>query len=170
MRTNKIVTILHIRVIPILIICLTLLSCGKNKSIVEEKREFVGHVWNRFSPEKYEFDVNNIEKYYNIDLTISVDTTLFRYNSLPLTVNLYSPTSEHRMFYAEIPLKENGRWKGEMDEGQRKVTTHIRTFFSFNSKGTHNMEIGQATSQYDLEGIQSMDLNIYTVKLDYGDL
>jgi len=170
MRTKKTAKTLHLRAIPILFICLILFSCGKNKSIVEEEREFAGHIWNRFTPEKYEFDVNDIEKYYNIDLTISVDTALFRYNSLPLTVNLFSPTSEHRMFYAEIPLKENGRWKGELDGAQRTATTHIRTFFSFNSKGTHNLEIGQATSQYDLEGIQSMDLNIYTVKLDYGDL
>lgn len=32
------------------------------------------------------------------------------------------------------------------------------------------MEVGQATSQYDLEGVHSMGLNIYKVDLDYGDL
>ena len=163
---NRLTTTLSI----ILLLCLAMTACSRNKTLIEEEREFAGHVWNRFTPEKYEFDVHDKDEYYNIDLTVTVDTDLFRYSSLPLTVNLYSPTSEHRMFYAEIPLKENGRWKGEAEEGMRKVTSHIRTFFSFNTEGNHKLEIGQATSQYDLEGIRSMDLNIYTVKLDYGNL
>lgn len=147
---------------------LTLASCNKN--ILDEEREFGGDTWNRFTPEMFETHVNNVEAYYNIDLTVSIDTTVFRYTSLPLTVNIYSPNGEHRMFYSEVPLKENGRWKGETDDGRRKASTHIRTFFSFNGKGEHRIEIGQATSQYDLEGIHSIELEIYKIKLDYGDL
>ena len=147
---------------------LTLASCNKN--ILDEEREFGGDTWNRFTPEVFETQVNNVEAYYNIDLTVSIDTTVFRYTSLPLTVNIYSPNGEHRMFYSEVPLKENGRWKGETDDGRRKASTHIRTFFSFNGKGEHRIEIGQATSQYDLEGIHSIELEIYKIKLDYGDL
>lgn len=148
---------------------LTLFSCG-GKKILDEEREFAGNTWNRFSPEVFEATVNNIQDYYNIDLTVSVDTALFRYNSLPLTVNIYSPNGEHRMFYSEVTLKENGRWKGEADDSLRTVGTHVRTFFSFNGKGSHRIEIGQATSQYDLEGVHSIEMDIYKVKLDYGDL
>ena len=148
---------------------LLLTSCG-NKNIVDESREFNSNVWNRFSPEVFEASISNTEAYYNIDLTASIDTAVFRYTSLPLTVNLYSPTGERRMFYSEVTFKENGRWKGETVDGMRTVTTHIRTFFSFNGKGEHRIEIGQATSQYDLEGIHSIDLDIYKVKLDYGEL
>ena len=149
---------------------LTLSACGK-KTIIDDERTFGRDVWNRFTPEVFEFNVSNTEDYYNIDLTVTVDTTLYRYGSLPLTVNLYSPNSERRMFYAEVPLKENDRWRGEMAEGNyRTVSHHIRTFFSFNAKGDHRMEIGQGTSQYDLEGIHSVQLTVETVKLDYSDL
>lgn len=147
---------------------LLLSSCG-NKSLIDEERTFNANVWNRFTPEVFNVNVNNIEDFYDIDITISVDTTKFRYEDMPLTVNLFSPKSERRMFYANVPLKLNGRWRGEVVDGYRIVTQHIRTYFSFNCKGEHKMEIGQATSQYDLEGIHSMGLNIYKVDLDYPE-
>ena len=84
-------------------------------------------------PEVFEVNVSNTEDYYNIDMTATVDTSVFRYQILPLTVNIYSPNGERRMFYASIPTKENGRWKGEIKDGKRVITSRVRTFFSFNS-------------------------------------
>lgn len=157
------------RILPILLSLMLLASCGK-KSLVDDEHTFSGDRWNRFTPEVFSVDVKNISDFYNIDLTVSIDTDLYRYNAVPVTVNLYSPNSERRMFYAEVPLKLNGRWRGEVVDGRRTATQHIRTFFSFNTKGKHRMEVGQATSQYDLEGIHSLKVNIYKVELDYGDL
>ena len=159
------------KTLPILLLLslLTLASCGK-KVLVDDERTFDSDVWNRFTPQVYEIDVRNIQDFYNIDLTVSIDTQTYRYDVVPVTVNLYSPNSERRMFYAEVPLKLNGRWRGEVVDGRRTVSNHIRTYFSFNAKGTHRMEVGQATSQYDLEGIHSLQLNIYKVALDYPDL
>lgn len=134
-------------------------ACG-NKTLYDEERTFSNNVWNTFTPETYNIDVSNIEDYYNIDITVAVDTARYRYNNLPLTVNLYSPNNERRMFYANVALTENDRPKGEMIDGYRVVTGRIRSYFSFNSRGEHRMEIGQATSQYDLEGIHSIRLAI----------
>ena len=144
-----------------------LASCG---NMIDEVRTFDKNVWNRFKPEVFNLDVKNIDNYYDIDITVSIDTAVYRYEDMPLTVNIYSPNSERRMFYANVPFKQNGRWRGEVIDGYRTVTQHIRTFFSFNSKGEHTMEVGQATSQYDLEGIHSTGVHIYKVDLDYPDL
>ena len=146
-----------------------LASCG-SKNMIDEVRTFDKNVWNRFKPEVFNLDVKNIDNYYDIEITVSIDTAVYRYEDMPLTVNIYSPNSERRMFYANVPFKQNGRWRGEVIDGYRTVTQHIRTFFSFNSKGEHTMEVGQATSQYDLEGIHSMGVHIYKVDLDYPDL
>jgi gliding motility-associated lipoprotein GldH len=134
-------------------------ACG-NSILYDEERTFNNNVWNGFTPEVYTLDINNIEDYYNIDITVAVDTARYRYNSLPMTVNLYSPNDERRMFYADVALAENGRPKGEVIDGYRVVTGRIRSYFSFNSRGEHRMELGQATSQYDLEGIHSIRLTI----------
>jgi hypothetical protein len=105
-----------------------------------------------------------------MDVTIAADTAVFRYSLLPITVNIYSPAGERRMFYASLPLKENGRWKGEIVGERRQVTSRIRTLFSFNAKGEYRVEIGQATSQYNLEGVSSLRLTVENTKIDYKDL
>lgn len=156
--------------ISLLISLLTLAACG-SKVVIDDERTFGGNVWNRFSPEVFEIDLSNTDDYFNIDIAVSIDTARFRYDMLPLTVNLYSPGGEHRFFYADMPLKEKGRWKGEMTaDGYRVVQRRVRPFFSFNGTGTHRIEIGQGTSQYDLEGVRSVRLYVENTKVDYDDL
>lgn len=157
------------RIIPIVFSVLLFISCG-SKNIIDEERTFANDVWNRFTPEIFEVSVDNTQDYYNIDVTVAADTAVFRYSLLPITVNIYSPAGERRMFYASVPLKENGRWKGEIVGDRRVVTSRIRALFSFNAKGEHRIEIGHATSQYNLEGISSLRLTIENTKIDYKDL
>ncbi len=154
---------------------MTFISCDSNPTLVDENREFANATWNRFSPETYEIDVKNIDDYYRIDFEIVVDSALMRNVQLPLTVNLYSPNGERRMFYAYIKLVENGRWKGQCTPGRdrngiRTFTQNIRPFFTFNTQGTYRMEIGQATSQYDLEGIRSFRLLVQRTEIDFKGL
>lgn len=159
----------------IIIGVLLLASCGGKSVLLDETREFDRSVWQRFSPENFEINVANPDDYYSIDFEMVVDSLLMRNDQLPLTVNLYSPDGERRMFYAYINLKEHGRWKGEVlkgrsKEGLRVMRQNIRPFFTFNTKGTYRMEVGQATSQYDLEGIHSFRLDIERTEIDYKAL
>ena len=152
-----------------------LTACGGKKVLIDETREFDRAVWQRFSPENFDIEIKNPDNYYRIDFEMVVDSAQMRNGQLPLTVNLYSPDGERRMFYAYVNLKENGRWKGEPQkgrsrEGLRVVRENIRPFFTFNSKGTYRMEIGQATSQYDLEGIHSFRLDIKRTEINYKAL
>lgn len=150
-----------------------LVGCS-GKRVIDETRTFANATWNRFQPEKFEVTVDNIDDYYRIDFEVVVDSAKMRNDQLPLTVNLYSPEGERRMFYTYIDLTENGRWKGEpqkgrSQEGMRVMNQNIRPYFTFNSKGTYRMEIGQATSQYDLDGVESLRLVIEKAEIDLSD-
>lgn len=145
---------------------LLLCACG-SKTVYDQEHTFSHNVWNRFTPEVFEIEVGNIDNYYDIDFTASVDTAVYRYDVLPVMVILNSPTGEQRQFYGTIPLKERGHWRGKADGSYRQATGRIRNYFSFNSKGTHRMEVSQRTSQYDLEGVQSLAVTITKAKLDY---
>ena len=119
--------------------------------------------------------MENPDDYYRIDIEVVVDSALMRNEQLPLTVNMYSPDGERRMFYAYINLVEHGRWKGEMQKGRTKkglrvMRQTIRPFFTFNDKGVYRMDIGQATSQYELEGLYSLRLDIERTEIDYKAL
>lgn len=151
-----------------------LCACSDNV-IVDESRTFANGVWNRFTPEEFTIDVTNADDYYNINLEIVIDSALMRDHQMPFTVNLYSPEGERRMFYAYIPLVENGRWKGQPQPGRQRdglrvINQCIRPFFTFNSEGTYRMEVGQATSQYDLEGVESLRLTVEKTTIDYKEL
>ncbi len=163
-----------LRLLPLLF-ALTLLSCSSNPTLVDDTRTFANNTWNRFTPEVFEFSVPNADDFYRIDLELVVDTALMRNPQLPLTVNLYSPDGERRMFYAYVNMVENGRWKGIVTPGRdrdglRTLTQNIRPFFTFNAKGDYRMEIAQATSQYDLEGVRSFRLNVQRTEIDFSAL
>lgn len=156
--------------IPLILVALLMLaSCGQ-KSVLDEQHTFANGVWNHFTPESYNVDITNTDNYYDINVNVAIDTTIYRYDNLPLTVNIYSPNGEHRMFYADIPFKHQGRWRGQVVDGQRTFNQRIRSYFSFNTKGTHRIDIAQATSQYDLEGVRMFGVQIVKAKLDYDKL
>lgn len=149
-------------------VCL-LCSCGK-KNILDESHTFDRNIWNRFTMEEFSFNVPNIDNYYHIDITVAVDTLHYRYNTVPLAVNIVSPDGEKRRILTSVALKEKERWRGEMQDGYRYAQGRVRSYFSFNSKGQYRMEVGQQTSQYDLEGIHSVAVRIEKAKLDYSHL
>ncbi len=143
--------------------------------MLDEERTFANATWNFFTPEVFEFDITNPDDYFNITLEVMLDSALMRNDQLPLTVNIYNEDGERRMFYAYINLVENGRWKGEPlkrrdRDGLRLMSQRVREFFLFNTGGHYRMEVGQVTSQYDLEGIESLRVKIEKAKIDYKDL
>lgn len=156
--------------IPLILAAILLLAACANKTVLDEQRTFANGVWNHFTPESYNVEIGNVENYYDIDFSVAVDTAVYRYPNLPLTVNIYSPNGEHRMFYADIPLKHQGRWRGEVQDGLRTFNQRIRSYFSFNTKGTHRIDVAQATSQYDLEGVRTFGVQVTKAKLDYDKL
>ena len=154
------------RLIPIILGVLLLTSCT-SKTVIDEERTLEKQ-WNRFTPEVFNLQVNNVENYYNIDLAVAVDTTVYRYDQLPVMLVLDGANGEQRQFYGTVLLKDKGRWRGEMDGDYRLVSGRIRSYFSFNAKGAYRLAISQTTSQYDLEGIHSLALSITKAKIDYN--
>lgn len=156
---------------PLLLTAAALFAGCNNKVVIDDERTFANDVWNRFTPEVFDIDIDNTDNYYNIDFSVSIDTAHFRYSSMPFTVNIYSPTGERRMFYTTIYFKDKGRWNGEpAADGYYVFSNRIRSYFSFNSRGTNKIEVAQATSQYDLEGVHSLGVYIEKTSVDYDNL
>ena len=103
------------------------------------------------------------------------DSAQMRGDLMPLTVNMYGPDGTRRMFYVHLPMRENGRWKGESLKGRsrdgiRLLTIKAREFFSFNRSGSYRLEVAQATSQYDLTGVQKLRVVVEETDIDYEKL
>ena len=157
------------RIIPLVLACTLLLaSCHRSNVVYNETHTFAGNVWNHFTAEQFDIDISNVEDYYNIDFVAEVDTALFRYDRLTLRVEMSNPAGEQRQWYYTLPLKENGRWRGQVHDGYRAVQGRARSYFTFNHRGSHQMEVFQMAGPYDLEGVHSIAVKVEKTKLDYS--
>ncbi|MBR1792851.1 MAG: hypothetical protein IJ764_04350 [Bacteroidales bacterium] len=143
-------------------------SC-QNAELLDETRSFSNHKWMRFEPEEFTAHVNSTDDCFNIYLTATIDTALFRGDALPMTINLYSPSGERRMFRYDLHFKnkKDGKWLGEWHGDQLSVTRCVRQFFFFNSVGEFKLELAQCTSRYELEGVSQVGLRIVKAELKY---
>lgn len=116
----------------------------------------------RFEPEEFIVNVPSEEDYYNIEMTICLDTNIFKGKEFPLVVNMISSEGEQRMFDAHIPLfnfKEGGRI-GTFEKTFQTSSNLVRKYLSFNRKGDFKLQIKQGTSKYELHGIKSIGVKV----------
>lgn len=159
------------RKISILLFASVLLfcSCGK-KVLFEESRTFANHTWYRFEPEKFMVNATSVDDCYDIYITAQVDTGQFHAAELPLSVNLYSPNGDRRMFPTTLVLRDaHGGWQGEIKGGVLTVTKNVRPYFFFNSKGEYRVELAQTTHYYEVHGVQTIELKLVKAELEYPE-
>ena len=144
-------------------------SCNRD-TIFDEERSFSNDTWNRFQNETFEVSANNVDDFYDFYITVTIDTAQYIYRTLPLNINLYSPNGERRMFQGTVTLRTpDGRLKGTTEGTLLTTTKKVRDCYCFNVKGSHRIEIGQATNYYDIHGVKSIRMNITKTKLEYPE-
>ena len=156
-------------IILLLAVSLGWLSACGSKVLFDESHNISG-AWNRFKPDTFVVDVNNVDELYDLYLTVTVDTSRYHATSLPVHINVLSELGERRMFPCSITLCDNhGVWKGEWHEGRLVVDQRVRDCFSFNRKGSHTVTVGQATHYYDIDGVRSLRLHIMPTEMAYPE-
>ena len=80
--------------------------------------------------------------------------------------DIYTPDGAHRHLTPEIGIKQYGRWKGEMRDGYRVISQRVYEYFPFSKAGKQRIEVRQATSQFNLEGIHAFGIDIQKADLD----
>ena len=134
---------------------------------LNEVRTFHNNVWNLQCPQVFEINIQDSNAFYTIAFSVAIDTAVYRYETAPFYTDIYTPDGTHRHLTPEFPVKQYGRWKGEMHDGYRVISKQLYEFFPFSKSGLHRIEVRQATSQFDLEGIHSFSLTIKKADLDF---
>ena len=94
-------------------------ACG-NSILYDEERTFNNNVWNGFTPEVYTLDINNIEDYYNIDITVAVDTARYRFS--PLYWHRCSERNFLRAFCRQSKAMRSVRHRDAASHWRRNLT------------------------------------------------
>lgn len=148
------------RLLIIAILPLLFVSC-KNKTILDETHNFNNQVWMRFEPEKYQFEITNTEDCYDIIFRIRLDTTVFTSEELPLIVDLFNGNEEHRNFTVTAKVHtKNGTLNGTRMAQFVDLELPAKKYFFFNASGTQRIEVKQATSHYELPGVNALNVTI----------
>lgn len=142
-------------------------SCG-SKTIYDDSHTFAGDIWKRFEPEQFEADIKNVDDCYDIYVTVTVDTALFRENALPLTMKLSNDNRETRTLFGTVILRNReGTWMGQFDNQGRLTCRHkLRDYFFFNSAGRQDIQISQRTSKYEIRGVKRLGLSIIKAEVE----
>lgn len=149
--------------------CFVLLTACGSKTVFDETREF-SSAWNRFKPEVFIVDISKPDGFYDLYLTVCVDTARYHANTLPVNVNIESSAGERRMFPSTVTLRDKkNEWKGEWRDGLLIVDQRIRDCLSFNNSGEHQIKIGQATHYYEIAGIRSLRFHIEPTEMDFPE-
>lgn len=150
---------------------LLILAASCNSSVLFDEEHVIADAkWNRFSPEEFHVKSNSVDDYYDLYVTVSVDTNQYRLNSLPVNINLYSPNGERRMFPSTVTLrKSNGQWNGTFEGSVLTCSQRVRDCFCFNTEGDYKVEVGQATHYYDITGVKSIAFKVLKTKLEYPE-
>ena len=138
----------------------------QSSGTLSETRTFDNNVWNSKQPEVFALNVADPDAYYSFDLTVALDTALYRYERVPFYIDIYTPDGAHRHLTPEIGIKQYGRWKGEMRDGYRVISQRVYEYFPFSKAGKQRIEVRQATSQFNLEGIHAFGIDIQKADLD----
>lgn len=135
-------------------------ACGR-KPLFEDTHALKNQTWLRFEPEKYEFDATSIDDCYDITLIARIDTTLVSVPEIPLIVDMYNESSEHRMLPVKMRVRDrHGKLQGKPMGCYVDIAMPVREYFYFNTKGRQRIEVKQATSNYELHGISALTLTV----------
>lgn len=148
---------------------LLLVSCGKGV-IFDETQEISGNNFQRFTEQKFEVGIENIDDCYDLYVTTSIDTACFVSTSLPLMINVDGPNGDSRMFRNVVALRDKaGNWKGDLDGSILTTVTRVREYYFFNETGTHTVRISQCSHKYDIHGVSKIGFRVVKADLVYPE-
>jgi len=148
------------KLIPLLFVLPLLCSCGK--TLFHESHTFTNDTWMRFEPETFNIGINNVDDYYDIVMTVSIDTNIYTSRNFPLVVNMTSDEGETRMVYADIPLFESksGKRTGKLEGSVQSASGKAWKYLCFNRKGNFKLEVKQGTSKYEISGVKAFAVDV----------
>ena len=145
-------------------------SSDTKNYLLNEERVFPNNVWNSQTPEVFEINVTDADAYYTIVFAVAIDTAVYRYDNFPFYANIFTPDGAHRHLSPSFPVKQYDRWKGEVRDGYHVISKQLYEYFPFSKAGKQRIEVKQATSQFNLEGVHAFYISIKKADLDFDKM
>lgn len=138
----------------------SVISCNKNKPLIEETRVFKDNNWNydqRFIV--FQKNIEASEQPYEIYLDLDLEKDL-DLDEFPITISIYSDKGEesHKQVIFYFPVIADN--KQSVPEGPKILTKLVYAEKYFNTSGNYTFKLLRKASKFDLYGIKSVKFRV----------
>jgi gliding motility-associated lipoprotein GldH len=145
----------------ILLVSLLIVVLSACNNVFEKKVSFENNkLWNYKDSLKYEVNIDDINKLYNVYLDID-NTDLYKYSNIYLFVKLKSPDNNTKIDTVDVILADyRGKWFGEKDGNTYKGHYLFKKNIFFPKTGKYTFIINHGMRDDNLKGIRAIGLSI----------
>ena len=138
-------------------------GCLDKSKPTEIKVVFPNGVWNRFSPMDAVFEIKDVNKTYEIAVSLGV-VNGFELDNVPIEMLITSPDGQQNIINRTIVVKKDGNYMGKAygDVWTTKLVVYKEKQFS--EVGTYSVYIENRTQYYELYKTESLSFSVRPVK------
>ena len=138
-------------------------GCSDKSEVTEIKVVFPNSIWNRFAPMDTEFEVNNVDKTYEVVVSLSVIDG-FALEEVPLEIVITSPDGQQNIINRTIIIKKEENYVGKVYGDVWTTEQVVYSAKQFSQVGTYSVYIENRTQYYDLPKTVSLSFIVRPVK------
>jgi len=133
----------------------TVLFSGCKPKPIELKVYFPNYTWDRFEPMEATFEINKINRVYEVAVSLGV-VDGFELEEVPLEMVITSPDGQENIINRTIAVKKDGNYLGKAYGDVWTTELVIYPEKQFSSVGTYSVHIKNRTHYRDLYKTESL--------------
>lgn len=144
------------------VVTMQLTSCGSD-TIFNESKIMKGRIWNAKYKPKFEVNISDTSKVYDLILTVRT-TADYSFANMWMYLHTKDPKGNSQKFPLEIIIADpSGEWKGDKS-GSLVSFSKLLMHDNFNHTGTYTFTLEQATTQKELPEVVDITLDVFASK------
>jgi gliding motility-associated lipoprotein GldH len=132
-------------------------SCSGRKPVFEKYHKFANSTWDRFNKIIFNVPIENTTIKYNITCILKPAKT-FIYNNMPVYVIMNTPSGEERLFELKVPVKEDGKFIGEVEGQPVVIKAALWKGLQISEKGICKISIENMVPKIQTEGMNEIGI------------
>ena len=146
--------------LPILILFLSLGSCGDPNSVIDKNTEIDNHNWSYDNLVKFDVNIDNEKIPYNLYLNLRV-TGDYKYSNIFVLLHQTGPNNKPAITRMEFKLaNSDGEWLGDGSGNLYSYQMIFRSAYYFPAKGTYHFAIEQNMRDNPLHEVSDVGLRV----------
>jgi len=141
----------------------TLTGCGNCGTKTESQTLLPNNIWNRFTPFEDTFEITNIDKVYDIDLSFGVMNN-FAFDFLRIEIVITSPDGQKNIINQMLDVKKDSHFLGTAIGDVWTIEHSLYKQKTFTTTGTYTIKIQHRMDYVYIENVAFIGFTVQPVR------